>query len=72
MDVETPLQSHNIPVAKMICIEVMGQPVEDSERENRRIYRCKLVISFFTNLFACVLALICFYGILFYLLVFPL
>jgi hypothetical protein len=72
MDVENPLQEDNIPVAKLVCIEVMGQSVEHLERENRRIYRCKLVISFFTNLFACVLTLICFYGILFYLFMFPL
>lgn len=29
MDVENPLQADSIPVAKLVCIEVMGQLVED-------------------------------------------
>lgn len=33
MDVENPLHEDNIPVAKLVCVEVMGHPVEDSERE---------------------------------------
>jgi len=33
MDVENPLQTDSIPVAKLVCIEVIGQPIEDLERE---------------------------------------
>ena len=33
MDVENPLQLANFPVAKLVCIEVIGQPIEDLERE---------------------------------------
>jgi len=33
MDVENPMQVYNFPVAKLVCIEVVGQPIEDLERE---------------------------------------
>jgi hypothetical protein len=29
MDVENPLQAESFPLAKLVCIEVMGQLVED-------------------------------------------
>lgn len=71
MDVENPLHEENIPVAKMVCIEVMGQPVEDLARENISNSYCKSVVSCITNLMLCLMAIICLCGFLFYLFIFP-
>ena len=33
MDVENPLHKDDIPEAKLVCIEVMGLPMEETETE---------------------------------------
>jgi hypothetical protein len=72
MDVENPLQLRNIPVAELVCIEVMGQPVEDSEGEITVKSYCKIIHEYFTNLLFYLFAIICFIGIFIYLIMFPL
>ena len=34
MDVENPLSEQHIPVAKLVCIEVMGEPMERENENN--------------------------------------
>jgi hypothetical protein len=75
MDVENPLHEDNIPLAKLVYIEVMGQPVEDSERQtnvvnihvsfNKCIYK---VLTCFCTFIVCI---ICFCGFFIFMTGFP-
>ena len=72
MNIENPLQNDNIPIAKMVCIEVMGEPAPDEMQEP--VYK-SYIFCFsrgLSYLLFCVLACTCFFGILFYVFVFPL
>lgn len=33
MDAENPLHEDDIPLAKLVCIEVMGQPIDENASE---------------------------------------
>ena len=83
MDVENPLHEDKIPVAKLICIEVIGQPIEDLEREpveafedeypvvniHVSCYMCIFkVLSCFCTFIVCI---ICFCGFFIFLTGFP-
>jgi hypothetical protein len=75
MDVENPLHEDNIPVAKLVCIEVMGQPMEDHVRENSIVnieFFCNKCIyhvcSFFCAFTGC---LVCFGGFFIFITGFP-
>jgi hypothetical protein len=75
MDVENPLHEDNIPVAKLVCIEVMGQPLEESERETNVVniqVSCNKCIfstlSFFCAFISCV---VCFGGFFIFITGFP-
>lgn len=72
MDIENPLQNDNIPIAKMVCIEVMGEPASEDVQEP--VYK-SYIFCFsrgLSYLFFCVCGFACFFGILFYVFVFPL
>lgn len=72
--VENPLQIDDIPIAKMVCIEVMGERASDEMQEPEPIYNSYQSCFFkgLSNFLFCVLAITCFLGILFYVFVFPL
>jgi hypothetical protein len=74
MDVENPLQIDDIPIAKMVCIEVMGEPASDEMQEHEPIYNSyqSRFLRGLSNFLFCVLACTCFLGLLFYVFVFPL
>jgi hypothetical protein len=72
MDLENPLYLEDIPVAQLICIEVMGQPDEEVEIDRPVKSYCKKVCEYFTNLLFYLFGLSCFFGFFFYILVFPL
>ena len=75
MDVENPLQADSIPVAKLVCIEVIGQPLDYVEREtsivNIQFYCNKCIyiaFSFFCAFIGCV---VCFGGFFIFMTGFP-
>ena len=60
MNIENPLQNDNIPIAKMVCIEVMGEPAPDEMQEP--VYK-SYIFCFsrgLSYLLFCVLACTCF------------
>jgi len=78
MDVENPLHEDNIPIAKLVCIEVMGQIVDDLERESNNnntisveITCNEYIYKVFLNCSACLLSIICCFGFLFFLSGYP-
>jgi hypothetical protein len=80
MDVENPLHEDNIPIAKLVCIEVMGQIVDDLERESNNnnnntisveIACNEYIYKVFLNCSACLLSIICCFGFFIFLTGFP-
>jgi hypothetical protein len=77
MDVENPLHNDDIPVAKLICIEVMGQILEDSERESNNVVivvdnSCrKCIYNVCSCCCACLVFMVCFGGFFIFITGFP-
>jgi hypothetical protein len=70
MDVENVLHKDNIPipVAKLVFIEVMGQPIQLSDSEDRLIYLqnyCGKIIYNALNVFCTILVFIMCFGLFF-------
>jgi hypothetical protein len=83
MDVENPLQIDNVPVAKLVCIEVIGRPIEDLESESAEYLEIEPNVvniqvscnNFMYKAFSCFCAfigcLVCFCGLFIFLTGFP-
>jgi len=79
MDVENPLHKDDIPVAKLVCIEVMGQPMEETAIEtetetsvvNIHVSCNKFIYNTFSCCCACVVFMVCFGGFIIFRTGFP-
>ena len=78
MDVETPLHDKDIiPVAKLVCIEVMGQIVDESQSEGNNVvivvhnYCFKFINKACSCCCACLVFMVCFGGIFVFITGFP-
>jgi len=77
MDVENPLHEDDIPLAKMVCIEVMGQPMEETVGESDNLvivienYYCKCICKTFTYVCSFVTCIVCFGGFFIFITGFP-
>jgi hypothetical protein len=79
MDVENPLHEDDIPLAKLVCIEVMGQPMQEFVSENNNnnntisveVSCNECIYTVFLNCSACLFSLICCFGFLFFLSGYP-
>jgi hypothetical protein len=75
MDVESPFHEEDIPVAKLICIEVMGYPTQNEERESNNIiihFSCNKIIYAFLNYFCSLLiCIVCSGAFFIFILGFP-
>lgn len=77
MDVENPLHNDDIPVAKLVFIEVMGLPMEETTREIDTIvivvenYCCKYICKTFTYVCSFVGCIVCFGGFFIFITGFP-
>jgi len=83
MDVENPLHEDNIPIAKLVCLEVTGQPMQEFVIENENnnnndnntisveITCNECIYKVFLNCSACLLSIICCFGFLFFLSGYP-
>ena len=75
MDVENPLHEDNIPVANLVCIEVMGQPMEDYVSEpnvvNIQVSYNKCVYRTFRCFCTFIACLVCFGGFFIFMTGFP-
>jgi hypothetical protein len=83
MDVENPMQRDNIPVAKLVCIEVIGRPIEDLEREsiedlegepavvNIQVSFNKCIYKVLSCFCTCIVCIICFCGFFIFMTGFP-
>ena len=75
MDVENPMQRDNIPVAKLVCIEVIGRPIEDLEGEpavvNIQVSFNKCIYKVLSCFCTCIVCIICFCGFIIFMTGFP-
>ena len=83
MDVENPLHTDDIPLAKVVCIEVMGQIVDESDIESDNVDNVSNVVIVVENscgkciynvcscCCACLVFMVCFGGFLIFLTGFP-
>jgi hypothetical protein len=88
MDIENPIYTEDdIPEAKLVCLEVMGQLVLESVRENEhndynnnynnnntinvKVSCNECIYKTFINCSACLLSLICCFGFLIFLTGYP-
>jgi hypothetical protein len=81
MDVENPLHNDDIPVAKLICIEVMGLPMDEMVREsetepetnvvNIQVFCNKIIYNAFSCCCACLIFMVCFGGFFIFITGFP-
>uniref|UniRef100_A0A6C0K3I9 Uncharacterized protein n=1 Tax=viral metagenome TaxID=1070528 RepID=A0A6C0K3I9_9ZZZZ len=66
MDVENPLHEDDIPVARLVCIEVIGQPMDCVERETSVVniqFSCnKCIYRTFRNFCTFIGCIVCFGG----------
>jgi hypothetical protein len=77
MDVENPLHKDDIPEAKLVCIEVMGLPMEETETEtetevvNSRVSCNKIMYNAVSCSCACLACIVCFGGFFIFITGFP-
>ena len=79
MDIENPLREHGIPVAKLVCIEVIAQPMRESVTEtynnnntiNVEVSFNKCAYDVFKGCFSCVIGIVCCFGFLIFLTGYP-
>ncbi|NDA89721.1 MAG: hypothetical protein EBY20_02255 [Alphaproteobacteria bacterium] len=83
MDVENPLHEDDIPLAKLVCLEVMGQPMEETELElelelepetsivNIQVSCNKVIYNVFSCCCTCLVFMVCFGGFFIFITGFP-
>jgi hypothetical protein len=81
MDVENPLHKDDIPEAKLVCIEVMGELVEETEIQienetnanvvNIQVSCNKFIYNTFSCCCACLVFMVCFGGFIIFITGFP-